>query len=206
MIAFILIVAAKFVLAAAKPHGRLSLDSGGLNDVPERRPLNPLHFHRLLRAHLGSGSSGLADAAAASEQLAARFSPARLFNKRILAVCNPPTIGCLDCVPNTVNCTNCSSEYWLSTSIMKQECILCNFTHHTRCNSCSEAVCLSCAANRTVDPANQSSCVCPVGTFWNSSSCLPCIDSCDVCSDSSTCSSCKTGYSLVGNDFCRPCT
>ena len=207
MIVIIIFTLARLTLVTAKKLGEGSADACCPGYAPENLAPYPILLQPLPPTNTDlQATAQIAQQVEISEQPTIQPTRTRLFNKRILAACNPPTIGCLDCVNNTVNCTNCSTVYWLSTTVMKQECILCNQTHSTFCNSCNQSVCLTCDANRTIDPANHSNCICPQGTFWNSSSCLPCIDSCLECSDNSTCITCKTGYSLIGNNFCQPCT
>lgn len=45
---------------------------------------------------------------------------------------------------------------------------------------------------------NYSICVCMSGYYKNGSSCSACPTGCSSCSDSSTCTACKSGYSLEG--------
>lgn len=68
----------------------------------------------------------------------------------------------------------------------------------TNCKSCDASYCFTC-----FDKFKNSACdECAPGYYNSSSICLPCMDNCEVCSDSISCTTCVDGYTGTNCDEC----
>ena len=123
--------------------------------------------------------------------------------------CNQGSLYGLMCQDSTISTSLCLSSY--STG----ECHLCNNPENVpngqtcicskrctqtssctdcdqTCTRCSQSACLSCKdPNSSIDPFDDSRCVCNDGYYMQGTTCLPCDSSCQSCEDLATCTQCK---------------
>lgn len=121
---------------------------------------------------------------------------------------------CLACPQNCNQCTNgtqcrvCAAGFYLKNGLCVESCgsgfslntstascVACGNGCDT-CNSSAPSTCLKCKQPLVL---NSGLCVdvCPVGTFTdNNSVCQKCILNCDVCSDTTTCLTCRVDFFL----------
>lgn len=133
-------------------------------------------------------------------------------------VCDP---GCIKCSPtNPLICISCDNGYSLSTSgvcvACASKCKTCG-TSPTACTSCYANAfyllgdCLLCDTNsncQTCLSSNRATCVtCPYKHTLSGGVCRPinCSLNCLACTNSTTCTFCKLGYSLSSQNTCLPC-
>ncbi|ELP89926.1 protein serine/threonine kinase, putative [Entamoeba invadens IP1] len=105
--------------------------------------------------------------------------------------CYACSADCYNCNgPTRLNCTSCNSHYYLSN----KECFLC----HSECYSCDGPYRTNCTS-------------CYNGYYFYYSStynrtCIPCMDGCAHCPDSTYCFECSMGYFRYDYNICLKCS
>lgn len=131
----------------------------------------------------------------------------------------------MECVPCTVNCTNCSEGYVLNDNnecvligpecnqedgyiIVNGDCVPCDYP----CKTCSESTdnCLSCSDNYELNTNNntcQPPCNITNGYVSINGECLACDDSCKTCKGTTylDCVECASGLEFVLDECVEPC-
>eukprot|EP01022_Parablepharisma_sp_SALTPOND_P020114 TRINITY_DN356_c0_g2_i4.p1 TRINITY_DN356_c0_g2~~TRINITY_DN356_c0_g2_i4.p1 ORF type:complete len:851 (-),score=53.31 TRINITY_DN356_c0_g2_i4:242-2413(-) len=120
--------------------------------------------------------------------------------------------ACTSCASSCAKCTKdacslCATGYYMSTDKVCTQCpdgcVTC--TSETTCTACkptyylSGSECKSCTATQGAQECN-----CGTGSYWDSTSlsCTACIEGCNVCSDTKTCTTCKSNYYLDEKGIC----
>lgn len=134
--------------------------------------------------------------------------------------CLPCGASCLTCF-DTVICTQCISEYYLSNN----QCLKCSYgcavcSSGSVCSTCNDGLYLTSAGTCLACSAGVATCTiatvqtCQNNYFMLGAICAGCLTNCKVCADFVTCSTCALGYYLDASGAaclacpanCRVCT